>query len=244
MTERTNDYKMFRFRDDNRAEINKTHVERLKKSIAARNMLEFRPIDVNDKMEILDGQHRLLAAQALGTDIYYRIIHDSNPADIILMNVAKTWQSLDYLNYYCKNGYPEYLKFNEFMRKACLSVKVALSLCIGTSKTAYAQFRDGTMKYVDENLEHYLEICHNTIEFIKKHNGSCYFTESTRFWRPLVRLVRDPNFRLDKWEKNLSKLVQRVVAKAAERDFAELFQSVHNYHNQEKVDVLMDYGDR
>jgi hypothetical protein len=229
---------MFKFRDDNRADgVNKSHVERLVRSIASRNMLEYKPIDVNDKMEIIDGQHRLRAAERLGVEIYYRIIADSQISDVIILNVAKTWLTGDYMNYYLKNHYPEYLKLNDFMKKNGLSLKVALALVIGYGHENYSKFKDGKLIFENDGLDTSLEICQATVGFVKKMNGTCQFTNAVKFWRPLTKIVRDPNFTLEKWQKNLSKLVQRVVAKATEKDYCELFEYIHNYNNSSKVTI-------
>src|SRR5437868_13330592 len=99
MMDQTTDYEKFVFRKDNRAKICKEHVDRLIKSIKITNLLQWRPIEVNSAMEVLDGQHRLLAAKALGVPIYYKVIDNATPESIILMNVHKNWGMGDYLNY-------------------------------------------------------------------------------------------------------------------------------------------------
>lgn len=237
--EKTKNYEMFIFRNDNRADgVNKNHVERLVKSIQNRNMLEYRPIDVNSKMEVVDGQHRLRAAERLGVEIYYRVLLDSESTDVITLNVAKTWLTGDYMNYYVKNHYPEYLKLDAFMKKTGLTLKVALALVIGYGHENYFKFKAGDLIFEDTNLDTSLEICQTTVGFIKKMNGQALFTNAVKFWRPMIKLVLDQNFTVDKWQRNLSKLVQRVVAKVSEKDYLELFEYIHNYGNSSKVSIV------
>ncbi len=117
MIHKTKDYNQFIFREDNRAKISQAHVERLAQSIASRNLLEFKPILVKAAMEIIDGQHRFLAAKKLGIEIYYEIKKDINPLDVITLTISKAWMFSAYFNFFCKNNYTEYLKLKDFVDK-------------------------------------------------------------------------------------------------------------------------------
>lgn len=57
---KTKDYTSFRAIVSNR-EVNKAHVKKLAASIRKKNLLYIRPVIVNDRMEIIDGQHRVAA---------------------------------------------------------------------------------------------------------------------------------------------------------------------------------------
>jgi len=89
MIRKTTNYEIFTFREDNREKIDKKHLARLVESIKSRNLLELRPIMVNEKLEIVDGQHRLLAAKQLGYEIYYQKEENLDCADIVRMNLSK-----------------------------------------------------------------------------------------------------------------------------------------------------------
>lgn len=67
---KTNDYGLFKSIMANR-EIDDKHVKRLAKSIARKNLLYIRPLIVNEKMQIIDGQHRLAAAKEIKATVYY-----------------------------------------------------------------------------------------------------------------------------------------------------------------------------
>ncbi len=147
MIKKTKDYDLFRFREDNREAINQAHVKRLAESIKARNLLDLRPISVNSEYEVIDGQHRLLAAKSLGVEIYYQMQEGLKAEDIIIMNVSKSWAQADYLNYYCKNGYQEYIKLKDFTKHHNISLKVAINIMVGYSKTAAQEFKNGKFKF-------------------------------------------------------------------------------------------------
>ena len=116
MKETTN-YDMFKFREDNRKEISNVHVRVLVRSITHNNMLKYKPILVNSKMEVLDGQHRLLAAKEIGVPIFYEVEKDMDIKSIISLQTQKAWTTTDYINAYAKNGYEDYIKLSDFCKK-------------------------------------------------------------------------------------------------------------------------------
>ena len=111
----TDDYAMFKTLDGNR-NVNKLHVNRLKESFRTAYLLS--PILINQRNEIIDGQHRFEAAKALGLPINFIIVNDYGLKEVQLLNTnTKNWGKEDYLQAYCDLGYPEYLKMRKFMRR-------------------------------------------------------------------------------------------------------------------------------
>ncbi len=232
----TIEYDLFKFREDNRETITQSHVKRLAESIKARNLLELRPISVNAAMEVIDGQHRLLAAKALGVPIYYHQDKTLQATDIILMNVALTWGQMDYLNHFCKNHYPEYMKLRDFMKAHGITIKIALNITMGHRKDAFAKFKKGEYIFNQEEFGDHIDICWATIDYIKRMNGYSSYTHSARFWSALLILIRHINFDASKWMENLKRMVERFTAKARQDDYLRLFMDVHNWRNNSKVD--------
>lgn len=240
MIQSTTNYDQFTFRKDNRAVISDAHVNMLVKSIEKHNMLQYKPIDINTDKEVIDGQHRLRAARQLGVPIYYRTMIDAQPKDLILLNQAKAWGASDYLNYYVQNGYEEYVKMYKFMNDANLTLKVALSFLAGTSTVAIKKFKEGEFIFACDTVKEELEICHQTIEFIKSQIGRVSWLDGARIWRSLAALVKQDNFNMEKWLKNLGRMIHKIVPKATFMDYKELFQSIHNYRNDQKVNIIDD----
>ena len=240
MIKKTKEYDMFVFVSDNRAKIDHGHVNTIVESIKQRNLLEYRPIEVNGKMEILDGQHRLLAAKALGVEIYYDVKENINRKDMICLNISKSWTSSDFLNYYVRNDYEEYKKLNAFIIKNSLTIKVAMNLSMGACGYNYQKFKMGEYVFNDEGITEHLDICWDTINYIKKMNGFSAYTGSVRFWRALIILVRHVNFELDKWVTNLSRMVERFGPRARTDDYLALLMEVFNWKNAKKVTLTED----
>jgi len=111
----TNDYSMFKTLEGNR-QVNKLHVKRLRESFQKAYLLS--PIIVNERFEIIDGQHRFEAAKQLGLPINFLIAPKYGLREVQVLNEnMKNWKKEDYLNAYCDLNHPEYLKFRNFMKR-------------------------------------------------------------------------------------------------------------------------------
>lgn len=236
---KTSDLEQFIFRPDNRAKIIASHVDALVESIRGHNLLHMRPIDVNTDKEILDGQHRVLAAKRLGLEIYYRMSEDLEPRDILALNVHANWQNLDYMNYYIKQGNQEYIKLQSYMTANAIPLKIALALTIGINQREQnRRFKEGEYVFQADSTSEHVDLCWNTIHFIVKMNGRSPYLHAAKFWIALIKLVNHENFNNEKWMVNLRKMVERFSIKTTTQDYLKLMMDVHNYRSQEKIDLL------
>lgn len=88
-------YDKFRFLESNRM-VDFRHVRRLKKSIADIGLIE--PIVVNDRLEVIDGQHRLQALKELDEPVTYIVSHSADKATVMdVNNTQKNWSLSDYV---------------------------------------------------------------------------------------------------------------------------------------------------
>lgn len=111
----TLDYSLFHRIESNR-DINPSHLKRLMASIQAKNYLYLFPIIINKDMEIVDGQHRLIAARELKLPIFYLIDDKITKAEIAMVNSnRKGWAAIDYIEYYAKEGNAAYKKITTLL---------------------------------------------------------------------------------------------------------------------------------
>lgn len=109
----TTDYNQFKILTDNR-EVNQIHVKRLVESFNEMHLVC--PIIVNEKMEVIDGQHRLQASIETGLPIYYIQVPGYGIKEVQRLNAnQKNWTKLDFLEMYCAQGKKTYQEFKEFM---------------------------------------------------------------------------------------------------------------------------------
>ncbi len=147
------------------------------------------------------------------------------------------------MNYYCKNRYEEYLKLRDFMKTNQINLKVALMLTLGSGVIDYHKFRMGEYVFESDAKSESLEICWDTVSYIKKMNGYSQYTTSARFWQALLRIIQHPEFLLEKWQTNLERFVDRVRPQARIKDYLNLLLEIYNYRNHNKITVDMK-GDK
>ncbi len=243
MIQKTNDYSMFKFRDDNRKVI-RSHVNNLKASIREKNFLPYEPIDVNGDFEVIDGQHRLTAAKELELEIYYVVREDLEPHDMITMNANnKNWKMDDFFRFYLHHKKPEYLKLQKFMIDQKMQLRVALGLLSGRTKEAFSSFKNGTFQCRNDLIEDRLRICWDTISIIRKHGGYTTYLESAKFWKSLVVLTKHPFFDEEKWKHNLMYKVESMGPRATFDDYLRLLQNIYNWKNSQKISLRGNQDD-
>lgn len=107
---KTKNYSIFKFDTNKNRTINYPHLMRLKDAITKNNLLSDNPIVVDEFNVVIDGQHRLMAAQQLGADVYYFVAQKMTISDTASINgTSRKWKVEDYLELYAKAGNPNYL---------------------------------------------------------------------------------------------------------------------------------------
>lgn len=125
---KTTNYDKFKIIKGNRF-LNQRHITNLAKALSSVNLLETHPIIVNEKMEIIDGQHRLEAAKTLGATLYYVISPGARLPEVQLLNTnVYGWILKDYLNSHIQRGKGEYELIKLFCDTYGFSVSLGLML--------------------------------------------------------------------------------------------------------------------
>ena len=218
----TLDYRMFRGIIGNRP-INKSHLKRLQASILQRNMLAQKPILVNERMEVVDGQHRLKAAQELGVAIYYRIIEDAQLQEIQLLNAyARPWQTGDYLDSYVALGKKEYIEVAEFAEEYRISISIAIHLLSGeiNNKNTLIRFREGRFQVKDRVKA---EIVASLIGEVREHSPDRAFAHTycvRALW--IMSDQIDPKL----FTNSLRQFQQVVTKRQSTQDYLRQFENI------------------
>src|SRR5689334_1668429 len=145
----TTDHSKFSLLRYNR-KIDPTNVYNKKKAILRKNQLPTNPIKVTKNFEVIDGQHRLEAAKELELPIYYMIVDDFEPEDLVEMHTIQSgWKIEDYLQNQVALGNENYIKFQQIMFQYDFSVRILLLWVSKRSRVGdkcsgiYAKFKGG-----------------------------------------------------------------------------------------------------
>jgi hypothetical protein len=113
---KTYNYSLFKKMKGNR-DIDESHLKKIIKSIEE-DGYTFSPIQVNEKYEVIEGQHRLEACRALKLPIYYHVVAGATIRDVTILNHnRKNWGFDQWLNRYVAYNKQEYKIYKHFYDK-------------------------------------------------------------------------------------------------------------------------------
>lgn len=146
---RTNDLSTFKTLPGNRVP-NLQHINRLVYSINKYGM-KCNPILVNERMEVIDGQHRLEAAKIANTFVYYIIVNGYSLTEVHTLNLnQKNWSKTDYMEGYANMNINPYVKLRDFtLKNDDFSFSNCLALCSNVVMPADAYLASQTSKLIN-----------------------------------------------------------------------------------------------
>lgn len=108
----TSDYSIFKYLLGNR-DINLQNVNSIVNNIRNNGLLPTIVI-VNEKMEVIDGQHRIEAFRQLNIPVTFQIRKGLTLKDCITYNISsRKWGVVDYINSYAERGIEDYIKLKK-----------------------------------------------------------------------------------------------------------------------------------
>jgi len=232
----TTDYSKFQFCKFNR-QIDKGHVKKLVASISANNLLEFCPILVDKNMQIIDGQHRFVAAQEIGVPICYQIKQDATDEDIVLLNVSnKRWVLEDYVNYYARKGNKNYQNIINLSEKYNLSVSIVLNI-FGREFDGFKKMKSGTlqildMKIAENKLEQLTEITELLSRYLTK--TSSRFVKNSKFLRSLVVFLSDDEIDFEEFKKRVYWRLNTIRVCSTLIEYMDLWNTIYSYRRRKE----------
>jgi hypothetical protein len=210
-------------------------------SIKACNMLEFRPILVDDDMRIIDGQHRLEAAKALGIEIFYQVRSAATHEDIVILNAPqKSWNSEDYVNYYVSLGKSDYLKFKEYSQQKGVTVGQLVRLFTGRASTVLWKIKTGELKFFGDN-----ELADMDARFLKMESaitimktyilGDHKFLLSNKLKAGLIRFLENEDVVFDTLLAKLRIKSDAIKPCADVQSYCVMFRDIYNWKNSNPI---------
>lgn len=243
----TNDYDLFKIREDNR-DLDRNHVKNLKHSLEANNDLKLKPIIVNSDYEIIDGQHRFMAAKDLGVTIYYLIDDNYDSKKMIEFNtLQKNWKPEDYLKYWINHGNEDYLKFNEFCKDIGFRVSLMLSWLTSSGGSTSRNFKTGLFKFkIDEISLKALVDTKKLIKILTQRNYKplVTFTQAS-FHEACKTFFKSPIVEPDLFFENLEKCPFQLRYSRAWQEYLDQFVEIYNFNlKKDKIKVIVDGNKR
>ena len=227
----TKDYGLFKTIDGNR-DVNELHVKRLTTSMQEKHLIS--PIIVNEKYQIIDGQHRFRAARELKFPVYYIVIPGYGLSDVQRLNQnSKNWTSTDFLDGYCDLGIPDYVQFKHFCEQYDFTMTITLAIVLDKVPGGgyWDDFKNGKFKFDDY---------FGATERADKITALKSYTElyNTRtFVAAMITLLKNPKFELTTFMQKLSYQQGALVPCTTANAYITLIEEIYNYKNRNKVSL-------
>lgn len=246
---KTSNLSVFKTIDGNRVP-NLQHVKRLTDSILNYGM-KCNPIIVNESLQVIDGQHRLLAAKEAKSFVYFIIIKGYSLDEVHTLNLnQKNWTKKDFMDGYANMGIESYVKLKDFYESNddftfndCIAFcsNLSGSSSVGLSRKFRADsdkvsnisqsFESGT--WVGRNFKLAQEWA-DKIRMIKSYYSG--YSRSA-FVGTMITLFQNDNFDFNEFMHKL-RLQPTALVDCANRDqYRTLIEDIYNYRNRNKVNL-------
>ena len=226
----TRDYSLFKSIDGNRNK-NLLHINRLKKSMSEKYL--FTIVVVNEKYEIIDGQHRFEVIKELGLPLHYVVLDGYGLTEVHILNQnSKTWNMDDFLNGYCDLGYADYLIYRKFKNDYNLGNNEVLNLLNGTTHHGKnVSFYDGTFKVIDIAKSRNIM---DTILLVQPYYEGC---KRRSFIFAMIGLLKNPKFDMNEFLGKLKQQPTALMDLPTITAYVELIEEIYNYRRRDKINL-------
>lgn len=232
----TTDYDQFIKLDGNR-EYNKGLLTVLSESIQNDgDFLKYNPILVNEKMEIIDGQHRLKVAKSLGVTVYYIVGEGLRLTHAQVFNSRKRqWTSTDFLHSFVSMGDRDAQALSDFMGAYRLSVAISVKLLSKSiSAGSMKRFREGKFEVVDAA---WAENAAGLLSTIREYSPDYAFAHNACIKAVTIMLdkLADPKV----FERKLTQYNNTITRRPAAKDYLRQFELILNAGSDSKQISLL-----
>lgn len=167
----TTNYDMFLLRSWNR-DIKQSNLKKIDKMVKKNGWLKH-PITVNEKMEIIDGQHRYVYAKEHNLPVYYIVVQGLDMNDCVIMNNTRMqWTMTDYIKYFAEQGNQDYILLQGLIEKYPFVAPTMVSNIVANSVASSQSgkcLREGTFTMTYSQYQRavkkldFLAICADTV---------------------------------------------------------------------------------
>ena len=235
----TKDYSIFKQLKGNRS-VRPALVKRIKMDIKEHDLYD--PIVVNEKMEVLDGQHQLQARKELNVSVKY-LMRKGDIQNVMKFNsIQQRWNNREFLDSYCARGFKEYEMLDYFVREYKLGISFSMGLLIGISRHVQTNtrkdFMEGKFKIKDFARADEIAQRINTIgDYVD-------FNRDDKFMRAVVKCMSYPEFN---WKFFLNKLESKStkLRKCGSRnDYIVAIERFYNHGTSDRKRLQFDLVER
>ena len=253
----TKDYARFKYLEGNR-DLKEGNIKAIQNQL--QQCGQRIPIVINEKNQIIDGQHRLEACKRLGIPVKFIVDVGANIDHVISANiVGQKWSLMDYVNRYSSQGNSNYQRLHDFIiecKKHGISASAAMSIVNnGKSYKGYYMYDDGKIRQHGSGLKskklYYVgddvRLGYFRMESVKeprkrleaiiqfKHFA---FYKKSYFINAILQVMRIKDFDVKRLRQAADTYPNRFVNEPDVDGFVRMFESVYNYRMKTKLPLV------
>lgn len=224
----TRDYDQFQLMEANR-EQSRGHVEAVKAAFEeVGNLTRVQPILVNDRMEIIDGQHRFTACKELGEPIYYTTISGLGVSDARQMNILhRKWEFADYARSYALSGDVNYQRYLQLVDDYGFNHGVTLIYSMGEAhKGLFKDFRQGNYTLTPEEASAARQRLDNLAEVAE----IAPLAKSRQFAVAYLQAMRNENFDKSRFISRLERNPHMLTRQGGVPEYLRTIEDIYNHN--------------
>lgn len=230
VVQQSTNYDQFVLMDTNRDQ-SRGHIETIKKAFEkVGNLTRVQPILVNEKYEIIDGQHRFVACKELDEPIFFTMVPGLGVSDAREMNTLhRGWTIADYARSYAIGGDINYQRYEQLREDFGYTHSIVMTYAMGYEQDgAFKRFRAGQFTLSPRQVEEAKERLQQLADIADNFK----LAATIPFARALLNVHKIEGFDharlVDKFNKYGTSL---VVRQAGVPQYMRLLEDIYN-HNQ------------
>lgn len=240
--QKTEDYEKFTTITGNRT-ISSKKVDRIVEDVKnGLNLFPYCPIivtkGVDEKLNIVDGQHRFTASRNLEQPIYFVIAPDIKLRDIARLNTnTDKWNMKDFLECYIKLGQKDYAILKDFMSRKHTGYKLSIALLMnGVVRSGSS---DLTNKFKDGLFEvNFLDSANKTIELVDYLLGHMNIYRDLHLISAIYQLQKKNLWDLERMKDKIIKNPKYIDKQSSAKNYIYMLEQIYNIGNQNRSTIF------
>jgi len=231
----TKDYSIFKFRNDNRV-IDNNHVKKLSRKMKEKGWLSTSIVTLNGSGDVIDGQHRVKAAMAVGCPIRYKVTRGAGTDEMTEMNtLQKNWSPFDHLHKFVERGNSNYITFDKFVKDYPMFKYTEISMLLNNNMTTIKRDSFESGNYVVKNDKVGREWANYILEL--KPYFEKYYNKSI-FVRGFIKVISSkPEFVFEEFLHKVKLRPNMLVPCGTVEQYVQMIEDIYNYRRGEKVNL-------
>lgn len=228
----TNDYGLFSYATGNRP-INDGHVREIVNSMEKEYLMTI--IFVNERFEIIDGQHRHRAIQQLGKPLFFSVVNGYGEDEMQIYNLnGSNWNNSDFCSRFIALGNQNYIDYRRFRNKYKFGHGESLMMLTNAVKfSTQIGFKEGLFE-----IRNYKEACEIAEEIYRVEP---YFKDGFRnrgFVLCIFNLLKNnKSFSMDKFIHKCKEHTSFLKKCATTDQYMDMIEHLYNYRSANKVSL-------